>query len=239
MAKRWRPLYLLAVLTTLTMIAVAPWHTQAQGVYGDVGAGVPESGSQSLSNSLALASVEPSSGVLRSSLPITLPAARGGVQPYLSLGYNSAAGGREAGVGWGLGMPVIERRNLWGAPRYQDSPDTAAINVAMLDRFTFDGAPLVPLCVVTNGTCPQYATEPMPAWTSGGPWIYFRLEREGSFARFFWGPSRLTWRVQLKGGQVLEFGATAAGGRSCCLRSCLSEVASKLAFADSSDEDCG
>lgn len=195
-----------AILILFLAFSGAPLVLHAQSVSGTVGAGVPESGSQSLSNSLALASVEPSSGVLRTSLPLTLPAARNGVQPYLSIGYNSAAGGREIGVGWGLSMPVIERRNLWGAPQYQDFPNTGAINVALMDRFTYDGAPLVPLCVVTNGVCPQQPAEPMPAWTANDPWIYFRLEREGSFARFFWSPNRMTWRIQMKGGQILELG---------------------------------
>ena len=115
---------------------------------------VPESGSLSLANALAAVALDPSTGVLTSSLPIETPAARGGPQPRLALTYNSAAGIREAGVGWGLNVPSIERQNRDGAPRYQDpSPNGFDVGFRAMDRFVFDGKPLVPICVVSNFAC--------------------------------------------------------------------------------------
>ena|SRR5215470_1652334 len=77
-------------------------------------------GPQASANMLALASADPSSGTIRSSLPVTLNKARGSVQPSLGLYYSSVNGNREAGVGWGLELPSIERRNLSGPPGYTD-----------------------------------------------------------------------------------------------------------------------
>lgn len=51
------------------------------------------------------------------SLPFDLPPARGEAQPQLSLTYSSSASEREAGYGWGISLPHIERRPLSGWPR--------------------------------------------------------------------------------------------------------------------------
>jgi hypothetical protein len=109
----------LVVLAGLVAMLGSPAPARAQNVAGEAG-GIAESGSLSLSNALAGAALEPSTGILTASLPIDTPAARGSAQPGLALTYNSAAGIREAGVGWGLALPSIERQNLDGPPRYQD-----------------------------------------------------------------------------------------------------------------------
>ncbi|MFP5406603.1 MAG: SpvB/TcaC N-terminal domain-containing protein, partial [Gammaproteobacteria bacterium] len=160
-------------------------------------------------------SVQPSTGVFHASLPIALPPARGGPQPSLGIHYSSAAGIRDAGIGWGLEMPAIERRGpSGGAPSYRDpkprdpglypywkiEPETRDT------RFAFNGEPLVPICEVGSVVpCTAADGGVMPEWADTG-WFYFRLENEGSFSRFFWSPDRQTWRVQLKGGDILEFG---------------------------------
>lgn len=95
-------------------LAASQLGAQTDNVAGQVGVGVVESSAHTLAGALASASVERSSGALRASLPVTLPAARGGAQPGLAVTYSSAAGIREAGVGWGLDLPVIERKNLSG-----------------------------------------------------------------------------------------------------------------------------
>lgn len=186
---------LIAIGALACALALAP-PAFAQTVVGDVGLGVPESGSHSLANALAEASVELSSGVLRSSLRLILPAARGGPQPALGLGYSSANGIREAGVGWGLNLPVIERHNQSGPPAYVDPPAQGAFDPEQLDRLTYKGEPLVPICRVDNSVCPQVASEPMPGWAYASGWMYYRLQRDSAFARFFWSPDRRTWRIQ-------------------------------------------
>lgn len=210
------------MLVYLALLAVTlfPARVRAQGVAGEPGAGIAESGSLSLSNALAAVALDPSTGVLTSSLPIETPPARGGPQPGLALTYNSAAGIREAGVGWGFTVPSIERRNRDGAPRYRD-PSPAGIgasSIEAMDRFVFDGKPLVPICFVQSLACitstaakvPQ--ASPLPAWATDG-WMYFRLETDDSRARFFWSPDRRTWRVQFAGGELLELGVPLARPR--------------------------
>src|SRR6516225_7950005 len=109
-----------AALSLVAQAVLAPLPVHAQGIAGDVSASVPEAGAQALGGALAAATVEPSSGVMKASLPIALPRARGGSQPGLALTYSSAAGVREAGVGWGLPLPVIQRSIKRGAPTLAD-----------------------------------------------------------------------------------------------------------------------
>lgn len=210
----------LAVFALAALIAfLAPtMPASAQNVAGEPG-GIPESGSLSLSNALASAALDPSTGVLTASLPFDLPAARGGAQPGLALTYNSAAGIREAGVGWGLDLPSIERSNHDGAPRYGETQRLSAdvsFELSGLDRFLFNGAPLVPVCRVVGRNCMSGAdrlgysgyideANPIPEWATND-WIYFRLETDTSRARFYLSPDFRTWRVQFVGGEILELG---------------------------------
>ena len=143
-----------------------------------------------------LASVDPSSGDATSSIPFLLNTARGGVQPTLDLVYNSSSGDREAGLGWGFGLPAIERHNLSGAPTFDVS-----------DRFTFSNQPLVFLCVTTDSTCTSLV-DSFPDWAVNEPWRYYRLQDDTMFARFFWSPDGSSWRVQFKNGETMELGST-------------------------------
>ncbi len=149
-AHRACPVVLPLSLFLFLLIAQLPVRAEAQSIAGEPGAGIPESGSLSLANALAAVALDPSTGVLTSSLPIESPAARGVPQPGLALTYNSAAGIREAGVGWGLNVPSIERQNRDGAPQYRDPSDVFIDYAAILvmDRFVYNGKPLVPICQV-------------------------------------------------------------------------------------------
>ena len=63
-------------------------------------------------------------GSYSESLPIEVPAGRNGVQPKLSLSYNSNGGNGIVGVGWSLqGLPVISRINYGRGINY-DGQDT-------------------------------------------------------------------------------------------------------------------
>lgn len=197
-----------AFLAGIIVMLAPTIPARAQSVAGEAG-GVAESGSLSLSNALAGAALDPSTGVLTASLPIDMPPARGGAQPGLALTYNSAAGIREAGVAWGLALPSVERQNIEGPPRYQD-PTTASPWPAF-DRFVFGGLPLVPICRVKGQTCviPSGAAVasalPLPPWATEG-WVHFRLQTDTSRARFYWSPDLTTWRVQFVSGEILELG---------------------------------
>ncbi len=174
--------------------------------------GFPEQGAQQATGALELANVDLATGLARSSLPFALPAARGTAQPALSLTYSSVSGQREAGVGWGLSLPAIERHNDSGPPLYRDPAVGGRLNGANdgtgEDHFTFEGRALVPICQVlgsdSNETSSCPADETMPSWAAG--WHYFRLEADSSFQRFFWSPDHQTWAVQQKDGTTLELG---------------------------------
>ena len=166
----------------------------------------PEGGAGIFAEGSAKASVDPATGILRTAIPFQLPAARGQLQPSLGLSYSSGLANLEAGTGWGLGLPSIERHPLSGPPLYTDA-----------DRISFSGKALVPICRIPDSLkCDNAPGEIMPRWAFD--WHYYRAQVEGAFARFFWSPNRLTWRVQLKSGETMEFGAPlvlpALGGAS-------------------------
>ncbi len=151
-------------------------------------------------------SAQLSTGIGTYSVPFSLPAARGAVQPSLGLAYSSAMGHGVAGVGWDVGVPFIARQVNRGIPSYDD-PVTGGDWKATQDRFVFNGGQeLVPICLVSNSqTCAgSLSGEVMPAWSAG--YMYFRPRVEGSFLRFFWSPDHQTWRVQDKSGVSMELG---------------------------------
>ena len=204
----------LAVVAALLAFLAPMTPARAQSVAGEAG-GIPESGSLSLAGALASAALDPSTGVFTATLPFEMPPARGGAQPGLALTYNSAAGIRQAGVGWGLDLPSIERRNVYGPPRYIE-PSAANwwdLYQTSRDRFVFAGQPLVLICRVKGSACnfgsggvASIAAHPLPDWATEN-WLYFRLEADTSRTRFYWSPNGKTWRVQFAGsGEILELG---------------------------------
>lgn len=58
--------------------------------------------------------------------PIVIPAGRHGLQPDVSLHYNSANGNGPLGVGWSLPMPAVTIDTRWGVPRYSATEETEA-----------------------------------------------------------------------------------------------------------------
>lgn len=146
-------------------------------------------------------SVLTSTGAMTYALPFRLPANRGNSQPALSLTYGSTGGIGEAGLGWSLRLPTIERAPLSGWPKYID--DGSPANE---DRFTYSGQALTFICVVDGApACPvNERVGPMPAWANG--YRHYRLQVEGSLDRFFWDVGNSRWIVQERGGNLLEFG---------------------------------
>ena len=190
----------------------APGET-AQGVFGEgtTGHGQPDS----------------KTGAMTWTYPFILPAARGRPQPRLALSYNSSSRDREAGYGWGLDLPVIERKPLSGNPCFtpNGTPITCGERVDAIgkplgsdelrseERYTYNGQPLVFICQLPGSQTlddPDCGDDLQPDWpsTNGWPngWRYFRLQVEGQFSRFYLSENRRYWRVQLKGGELLEFG---------------------------------
>lgn len=203
-------------------LAVLPVSAQMMAA-GDVGPAFAESSAAVLAGALAMASVEPSTGVFRAGLSLQAPVARGISQPDLGLVYSSADGVREAGMGWGLTLPSIERRGPANRTPddYEDPPVepvlpadfvqrqntlTAHREKQIKPRFVFNGEAIVPVCEVesVSSPCPAEAG-PIPDWAGKG-WLHYRLEHDATGARFFWSPDRLTWVIQQRGGTLLEFG---------------------------------
>jgi RHS repeat-associated protein len=138
-------------------------------------------------------------GAFTYGIPIDLPRARGLSQPHLSVGYSSSSGDGELGAGWSLATSRIERRPLSGAPSFIDQPLPHA------DRFEFNGEPLVYVCTVGAGGCAvDGATDATaPSFAQGAR--YYRLQADTIYARFF-QLSSTSWRVQFRGGLLVDFG---------------------------------
>ncbi len=136
-------------------------------------------------------------------IPFRMPPGRSKVGTALALNYDSASGDREAGMGWGLSLPSIERAPTSGWPRYADPGDDESLE----DRYVYSGERLKFSCIVGAGACDG---TPMPSWASGWRYYTTRYDTE-RFTRFFLSPNRKTWKVQHKGGVVQEFGVAESG----------------------------
>lgn len=200
-----RPVLCLCVIFSLYVIPV----------FGDWGANTdPETLTNGVPVGIFGESNKPSGepdaqGAMTVYYPFQLPAARGRPQPRLTLQYNSRTADAEAGYGWGLNLPVIERRPMSGPPRFDHTPGDY--------RFFYNGQALVHVCQLGATNCPKVSdSAPPPNTTSWGPgpWEYFRLQIDSLFARFYFdGDNNLPghWKVQLPGGELLEFGDVYAG----------------------------
>ena len=69
--------------------------------------------------------------------PLELPAGRLGMQPDLSLQYNSSGGNGWLGLGWDLALPAVTIDTRWGVPRYDAAQET--------ETYLLDGEQLTPL----------------------------------------------------------------------------------------------
>ncbi|MBU1224679.1 MAG: VCBS repeat-containing protein [Gammaproteobacteria bacterium] len=132
------------------------------------------------------------SGAFTYSIPIAVPPGVAGIEPKLSLAYNSQGGNGLLGMGWSLsGLSVIHR-----CPRTvaQDGV-LGGVNYDANDRYCLDGQRLV----AVNGSYGANATE-------------YRTESEShsrivSYGSQGSGPG--WWKVWTKSGQIIEYGNTA------------------------------
>ena len=195
--KGWRPL-VAAIGCTIVLISRPSMGADPQLEPTEEATGMFGEGS-----SVVDAQPDDKTGAMSYSFPFALPPARGRIQPKLGLHYNSSTRDREAGYGWGLGLPTIERHPLSGWPEF----DASGVPIGE-ERYEFSGQPLVRICDVPSCPSENY-TEGHPNWADG--WVYYRLQVEGLFARFYRSSDYASWKVLLKGGEVLEFGAPPPG----------------------------
>jgi Salmonella virulence plasmid 65kDa B protein len=110
------PSYLLLLFFTTLATVQFCLSFVAQSSYGrEFIPSVPSEGGVGIFNgSTADISVDPNSGQLEARIPFQLPEARGAVQPSLSFFYTPNYAVREAGTGWGLSLPNVERHPVSG-----------------------------------------------------------------------------------------------------------------------------
>lgn len=113
--------------------------------------------------------------------PIDIPPGTAGVQPALSLTYNSSAGNGWVGVGWDFSLGSIQRSLKNGPPIYDDS-----------DIFVFNSGGASIELVSADGSATNY-----------------RPKIEGTFQKFVRDGN--TWCLYDKNGSRLYFGLSSAG----------------------------
>jgi RHS repeat-associated protein len=145
-------------------------------------------------------SVNSVNGTAGLEIPLPFSPGRGGFSPSLSLSYNSGGGNSEFGLGFGLGLPSIQRRTDKQLPLYNDTAES--------DVFLLAGAEdLVP-------TLDDNA-DPVIMAVSGYVIKQYRPRIEGLFARIEYikkaGSTGGWWRVTTKDNMTTYYGLTAAG----------------------------
>ena len=132
------------------------------------------------------------SGAFTYTVPISVPPGVAGIEPKLSLVYNSQSGNGLLGIGWSLsGLPVIHR-----CPKtFAQDGVHGGVNLNADDRYCLDGQRLVAINGAYGGTGTEYRTESES---------YSRIVSYGSQSS---GPA--SWKVWTKSGQILEYGNTA------------------------------
>jgi hypothetical protein len=128
------------------------------------------------------------------SVPIGVPAGRGGVQPQESVSFSTGGGNGVFGLGWSLSLPGISRTTSRGLPRYRDmaTPDGEPADI-----FILSGAEdLVPVAGAPAGR------------------VRYRPRTEGLFARIehVRDSSGDFWEVRGRDGMVTRHGTRRPGG---------------------------
>ena len=135
-----------------------------------------------------------SSGSAVLNYPITLPAGRKGMQPDLSVQYNSGGSDGWLGLGWDLSTPAFSIETRWGVPRYDAKLET--------ETYTLDGAQLSPVAH-------RAAAVPRTSEKQFNPRVdndFQKIIRHGS------NPSNYWWEVTEKNGTRKFFGGEPNNG---------------------------
>ena len=127
--------------------------------------------------------VDGTSGALTQTISLDIPPGRNGLQPDLSLDYNSQDTDQdsEVGYGWSLSIPYVERLNKTGSQNLY-SPNAYFTS-------SFDGE----LATTTTGT--------------STPQIYQARVDDGSLRQYTYATSTNSWTMYDKNGNEYLFGA--------------------------------
>jgi|GEM_PF-1061257 len=144
-------------------------------------------GDTSLVGSIPGQFISDASGAANYSIPITIAPGTAGVEPKLSVNYNSQAGNGLLGVGWSLGgLSAIHRC----AQTYAQDGKRTGVNFSRDDRICLDGQRLIP--VGPSSAYTEYRTE------------------SNSFSKIvgfsFAGGDHQYFKIWTKSGEILEYG---------------------------------
>lgn len=139
-------------------------------------------------------------GAATYTVPITVPPGRAGLQPSLSLSYNSRSGDGIAGLGWSLsGLSSIHR-----CPQtVEQDGQTVGVSYTMSDRLCLDGQRLVRVGGSAYGTAGAvYSTEIES---------YVRVTQYGGDI----GSGTACFTAEEKSGRVLHYGSVVLSSPAC------------------------
>lgn len=135
------------------------------------------------------AGVSPS-GAATYTIPIAIPKGTNGMQPNLSLNYNSQSGNGLLGYGWHLsGLSAITRS---GKTHYHNSK-VSPVTLSNADRYMLDGQYLIPISGENGAPNTEYATESE---------TYAKVTSIGGY-----NGSPKTFKVEHKNGLVFYYGS--------------------------------
>ncbi|HEX8600585.1 MAG TPA: SpvB/TcaC N-terminal domain-containing protein [Chloroflexia bacterium] len=127
-------------------------------------------------------------GEARLSYPIALPQGRNGLEPELSVNYNSAGMNGWMGLGWNLLTSAVTVDTRWGVPRYDKAEET--------ETFMLDGMQLTPLAN-RNQSQPRTKDKTFYSRVEGA---FHKITRHGDSPAGYW------WEVVDKAGTRYFYG---------------------------------
>ena len=133
------------------------------------------------------------------SYPIEIPSGRGGMQPELSVNYNSSNNNGWMGLGWNIATPSIEIDTRWGSPTFDALTET--------EIYTYQGEQLL----LKSGSSFYLANKTNPITRISNGVFYERVE--GAFnkiQRVGSSPANYSWTVTDKSGTISTYGTADA-----------------------------
>ncbi|MDT0294909.1 toxin TcdB middle/N-terminal domain-containing protein [Mesonia ostreae] len=134
-------------------------------------------------------------GTVNTSFPIKLPKGRNGMQPSLSVSYNSEGGNGWMGLGWNINIPAITLNTKWGVPAFNVTHES--------ELYSLNGEELV---LKNNGTYTNpHRTDNISRVSNRT----FYLRKEGSYLKITrkgTATSNYSWIVEDKFGNKSYYG---------------------------------
>ncbi|WP_305039221.1 SpvB/TcaC N-terminal domain-containing protein [Flavobacterium sp. SM15] len=131
------------------------------------------------------------------SYPIEIPAGRKGMQPNLTVQYNSGGGNGWMGLGWNISIPSIELDTQWGSPLFSATQET--------EIYTLSGEQLM----LKNNSNFYLPNRDNPINRISDAMFYPRVEAGfNQIQRVGNSPSNYSWIVTDKSGTKYFYGST-------------------------------